>query len=107
MESTYERLITLEEELRMKYEAVKRLGSLGYIMNKKRDEIAVFYRKDKVGKLIDDKVENVPIAVVEKRKFVPNDLLVTKSVMERNREVFKETLLDLGWAVSSYDKVSC
>ncbi len=101
MESIYERPITLEEELRMKYDAVKRLGGLGYIMNKEKDGIAVFYRKDKIGRLTYDKVENIPIAVIEKRNFIPKDLLVTRLFMKRNREIFKETLLEIGWAVSS------
>lgn len=101
MESIYERPITLEEELRMKYEAVKRFVEIGYTTHKESDEILVFQRKDKIGRLTYDKEENIPIAVIEKRNFIPKDLLVTRLVMKRNREIFKETLLDLGWAVSS------
>ena len=42
MESIYERPITLEEELRMKYEAVKRFVEIGYTTHKESDEILVF-----------------------------------------------------------------
>ena len=104
MESIYDKPITLEEELRMKHEAVKRLEDLGYDMNKERDEILVFYRGDKVGRLIDSKEEDAPLAVVERQNF--NTLNSTGILaVGQKRRAFKETLLDLGWAVSSYDKV--
>ena len=101
MESIYERKITLQEELRMKYQAVKKLDDLGYTSMKKGKDILISFGKDNIGKLTYDKVENIPIAIVEKRKFISHDLLVTRLVMRRNREIFKETLLDVGWAVSN------
>ncbi len=100
MESTYERPITLEEELRMKYEAVKRLGSLGYTPMKKGKDILIFAGEDNLGKLTHDEIENVPIAVVERPKFNTNNLIKIL-IKKRNREVFKETLLELDWQVST------
>ncbi|MBU4069611.1 MAG: hypothetical protein KJ646_01370 [Nanoarchaeota archaeon] len=103
MESIYERKITLQEELRMKYEAVKCFVDLGYEVKQNGEDILIFRGKDNIGKLTYSKEENVPMAVVEKRKFHTNDLL--KILMEKgNRDLFKNTLLDLGWAVSSYDE---
>ena len=104
MESVYDRPITLEEELRMKHEAVKGLESLGYTMNKKGEEILVFYGEDKVGRLISSKEEDAPLAVVERQNF---NTLNSTGILDvgQKRRAFKETLLDLGWAVSSYDKV--
>lgn len=99
MESTYERPITLEEELRMKYEAVKKLESLGYTSMKKGKEILISFKKDNIGKLTYDKAENIPVAVIERPKIDTNNLIKIL-IKKRNREVFKETLLGLDWAVS-------
>lgn len=95
MESTYERLIDVQEELLMKYKAVKKLNILGYSVVKKDEDILIFYGKDNLGRLTFCREEKVPMAVIEKRNSSTN---ISQAINRRN---VKNILLDIGWAVST------
>ena len=99
MESIYEKPITLREELRMKYEAVKRFEKIGYSAMKRGEDILIFDGKNSIGRLAYDEVENVPIAVIEEQNFNNSDSM-SILVEGQSRRAFKQILLDLDWAVS-------